>query len=127
MDKGADVVFQVAGGAGPAVLEAVAKRGLLGIGVDVNQNGLYPGHVLTSVVKRADLATFAALMLARRGIWRDNRKIMGMAQGTVDIVFDEYNEPLISAEMRERIEQIKRDINIGDIIVPDYSEKIQCK
>ena len=42
MDQGADVIFHAAGAAGTAVLEAAAKRGKLGIGIDRNQNGLFP-------------------------------------------------------------------------------------
>ncbi|WP_319466847.1 BMP family ABC transporter substrate-binding protein [uncultured Pseudodesulfovibrio sp.] len=126
MDQGADVLFQVAGGAGPAVLEAAAKRGKLGIGVDLNQNGLFPGHVLTSMLKRTDMAVFAALMLAKRGIWRDNLKRLGLAQGAVDVVFDENNKSIVSKEMRERIERIKREIVLGSIVVHDYEMDLKC-
>lgn len=126
MDDGADIIFQAAGGAGPAVLKAVASRGRLGIGVDINQNGLYPGSVLTSMVKRTDKAVFAALMLAKRGIWRDNYKRLGLAQGAVGIVFDEHNESLIKPGMRQYIEKIRNDIVFGKINVHDYSEDGVC-
>ncbi|MNJ46544.1 Membrane lipoprotein TmpC precursor [compost metagenome] len=43
----ADIVYQVAAGAGLGVLEAGNEKGLYTIGVDSNQNGLYPGSVLT--------------------------------------------------------------------------------
>ncbi|WP_291328883.1 BMP family ABC transporter substrate-binding protein [Desulfovibrio sp. UCD-KL4C] len=126
MDKGADVIYQVAGGAGPAVLKAAAKRGKLGIGVDINQNGLYPGSVLTSMVKRTDKAVFAALMLAKRGVWRDNYKRLGLEQDAVGIVFDENNKSLVSFEMRARIENIKKEIELGSILVHDYTEDMKC-
>ncbi|MGL1930885.1 MAG: BMP family ABC transporter substrate-binding protein [Desulfotalea sp.] len=126
MDKGADVIYQAAGGAGPAVLEAAADRGKLGIGVDVNQNGLYPGHVLTSMVKRTDKTIFAALMLAKRGVGRDNFKRLGLEQDAVGIVFDEHNDFLITPEMRTRIEAIKKDIILGLITVHDYTEDLKC-
>lgn len=126
MDQGADVVYQVAGGAGPAVLEAAAQRGKLGIGVDVNQNGLYPGQVLTSMIKRTDKTIFAALMLAKRGVGRDNFKRVGLEQDAVGIVFDKYNESLVGPEMRSRIETIKKDIVFGAITVHDYTEDLTC-
>ena len=126
MDKGADVIYQVAGGAGPAVLEAAAGRGKLGIGVDVNQNGLYPGSVLTSMVKRTDKAIFAALMLAKRGVWRDNYKRLGLEQDAVGIVFDENNKELVSREMRARIDKIRKDIVLGSILVHDFTEDLKC-
>jgi len=126
MDKGADVIYQAAGGAGPAVLEAVAARGKLGIGVDVNQNGLFPGAVLTSMVKRTDKAVFAALMLAKRGVWRDNFKRLGLAQDAVDIVFDRHNKSLVTPAMASRIEKIRKNIVLGVIQVHDYTENIKC-
>src|SRR5690606_31429340 len=56
IDQGADVIYHAAGGTGVGVLQAAADAGKLGIGVDSNQNYLHPGHVLTSMVKRVDLA-----------------------------------------------------------------------
>ncbi len=126
MDMGADVIYQAAGGAGAAVLEAVADRSKLGIGVDVNQNGLYPGSVLTSMVKRTDKTVFAALMLAKRGIWRDNYKRLGLEQDAVGLVFDENNKSLVSRKMRARIERIRKDIVLGIISVHDFTEDLKC-
>ncbi|NDV21370.1 BMP family ABC transporter substrate-binding protein [Desulfovibrio sp. JC022] len=126
MDEGADVIYQAAGGAGPAVLEACAARGKLGIGVDINQNGLYPGSVLTSMVKHTDKAIFAALMLAKRGIWRDNYKRLGLAQEAVGLAFDKHNEILVTPEMRSRIENLRKKIVLGEIVVDEYTENPTC-
>ncbi|NDV25232.1 BMP family ABC transporter substrate-binding protein [Desulfovibrio sp. JC010] len=126
MDEGADVIYQAAGGAGPAVLEACAARGKLGIGVDINQNGLYPGSVLTSMVKQTDKAIYAALMLAKRGIWRDNYKRLGLEQEAVGIVFDEHNKGLVTPEMRSRIENIRKKIVLGEILVNEDTENPPC-
>ncbi len=126
MDQGADVLYQAAGGAGPAILEAAARRGRLGIGVDRNQNGLFPGHVLTSMLKRSDQVVYAALIHAWRGIWRDNIKSFGLVQDAVGLAFDEYNAPLVSKEMRERIAEIKSEISLGRIKVHDYVTDNAC-
>ena len=66
IDRGADVVYHAAGGTGIGVLRAVADAGKLGIGVDSNQNVLHPGKVLTSMVKRVDVATYTAFAQAQR-------------------------------------------------------------
>ena len=58
IDRGADVIYHAAGGTGIGVLRAAADAGKLGIGVDSNQNGLHPGKVLTSMLKRVDIATY---------------------------------------------------------------------
>lgn len=126
MDQGADVIYQAAGGAGPAVLEAAARRGRLGIGVDRNQNHLHPGSVLTSMIKDSGKSVYAALMLAKRGIWRDNVKRMGLAQGAVGLAFDQHNASLVTPTMRQRIEKLKSDIVLGTIKVHDYTHGNSC-
>lgn len=126
MDQGADVIYQAAGAAGPAVLEAAARRGRLAIGVDRNQNGLYPGFVLTSMLKRTDQVIYAALVHAQRGVWRDNIKQFGLAQDAVGLVFDANNAALVSADMRRRIEEIKSRIMLGEITVYDYVQDNRC-
>src|SRR3954452_1149704 len=59
-DRGADIVYAAAGGSGLGVLQAAKDAGKLGIGVDSNQNGIQPGSVLTSVMKRVDVAVYNA-------------------------------------------------------------------
>ena len=60
-DQGADVVYAAAGGTGLGVLQAAADKGKLSIGVDSNQNYLHPGSVLTSMMKRVDVAVLQRL------------------------------------------------------------------
>ncbi|MDH3770200.1 MAG: BMP family ABC transporter substrate-binding protein, partial [Nitrospirota bacterium] len=59
-DRGADVVYAAAGGTGLGVLQAAAESGKLSIGVDSNQNYVHPGSVLTSMLKRVDVAVYNA-------------------------------------------------------------------
>ena len=56
MSNGADVVYAAAGGSGLGVIQAMADAGKYSIGVDSNQNYIAPGSVLTSMVKRVDVA-----------------------------------------------------------------------
>ncbi len=67
IESGADVIFHAAGGTGIGVLQAAADAGKLGIGVDSNQNGEQPGHVLTSMLKRVDNAVYNAFKDAQEG------------------------------------------------------------
>ena len=53
-------IYAAAGGTGIGVLQAAADAGKLGIGVDSNQNYLHPGTVLTSMLKRVDVAVYNA-------------------------------------------------------------------
>src|SRR6185295_5956546 len=59
--QGADVVYAAAGATGLGVLQAAADKGKLSIGVDSNQNYLHPGSVLTSMMKRVDVAVTTAM------------------------------------------------------------------
>jgi len=60
ISQGADVVFAAAGGTGVGVLQTAADEGILSIGVDSNQNYLHSGKVLTSMLKRVDIAVYEA-------------------------------------------------------------------
>ncbi|MEM8812232.1 MAG: BMP family ABC transporter substrate-binding protein, partial [Pseudomonadota bacterium] len=83
-DQGADVVYHAAGGTGIGVLQAAADAGKLGIGVDSNQNGLHPGSVLTSMLKRVDVAVETAFNDARTDKWTAGFYVLGLAEGGVD-------------------------------------------
>jgi basic membrane protein A len=64
-DRGADVVFAVAGGSGLGALQMAKAKGKLAIGVDSNQNYIQPGAVLTSMVKNVGNATYDAFSRPR--------------------------------------------------------------
>ena len=60
-DKGADIIYQVAGRSGEGVLQAAAQRKLFAIGVDSNQDNLQPGYVIVSSLKKTDATTYDAI------------------------------------------------------------------
>jgi basic membrane protein A len=62
----AAVVFQVAGQCGLGALDAAKEKGTFGIGVDADQGYLGP-HVLTSALKRVDVAVYAAIAASKTG------------------------------------------------------------
>lgn len=111
--SGYDVVFAAAGNAGRGILRAAFESGKYAIGVDRNQNSLYPGHVLTSVVKHLDRAIYVALVNERWNLWRSRVKQLGLAQGGVSISIDENNKPLLTPEMVEEVEQIRDGLLLG--------------
>lgn len=95
MQAGADVVFAAAGFAGTGALAAAATAGRLGIGVDVNQNGLHPGQVLTSAIKRVDVAVYTSFRDAMSGVWTGGVQRLGLADDGVGWARDAHNEPLV--------------------------------
>jgi basic membrane protein A len=122
-DRGADVVFAAAGTTGLGVLQAAADAGKLSIGVDSNQNHLHPGSVLTSMVKRVDLAVLTAFKTARDGTWKPGLQILGLKEDGIGYAMDENNAKLITPEMRQRVEAARADIIAGKIKVTDYMAK----
>ncbi|MBU2193489.1 MAG: BMP family ABC transporter substrate-binding protein, partial [Alphaproteobacteria bacterium] len=110
IDQGADVIYAAAGGTGVGVLQAAADAGKLGIGVDSNQNGLQPGKVLTSMLKRVDTAVYGAFMDAKDGKLAGGINDLGLKEGGVDYAVDDNNKDLITAEMKEAAEKAKADI-----------------
>ena len=119
-DRGADVVYAAAGGTGIGVYQAAKDAGKLAIGVDSNQNYMHPGTMLTSMIKRVDVAVYDAFQGARDGTWQGGIQILGLAEDGVGWALDEHNRSLISAEVEAAIEQAREDIIAGEIAVTDY-------
>jgi basic membrane protein A len=122
-DRGADVIYAAAGATGLGVLQAAKDRGRLAIGVDSNQNHIQPGSVLTSMVKRVDLAVYEAFKSAKDGTWKPGLRVLGVADGGIAYSLDQYNRGLITPEMERRLAQARADIVAGKIKVTDYTRK----
>src|SRR5262245_24869469 len=122
-DRGADVVYAAAGATGLGVLQAAKDKGRLAIGVDSNQNHLHPGSILTSMIKRVDLAVYETFKYAKEGIWKPGLVSLGVAEGGVGYSLDQYNRTLITADMEKRLQQARADIVAGKIKVTDYMAK----
>jgi basic membrane protein A len=119
-DRGADVVYAAAGGTGLGVLQAAADSGKLSIGVDSNQNHLHPGSVLTSMLKRVDVAVYNAFKDAMEGDLQPGAQNLGLAEEGVGYALDEHNRALITPEMEARLEEAKQKIMAGELEVTDY-------
>jgi basic membrane protein A len=125
-DRGADVVYAAAGTTGLGVLQAAEDRGKLAIGVDSNQNHLHPGTMLTSMVKRVDLATYQSFARAKDGTWRSGITVLGLKEGGVDWALDRHNEALITPAMKAKVEAAKAAIIAGELKVGDYMTENRC-
>jgi basic membrane protein A len=126
MDQGADVIYAAAGGTGVGVLQAAADAGKLGIGVDSNQNALHPGKVLTSMVKRVDLAVYNAFKESQDGKFTFGINNLGLAEDGVSYALDDNNKDLITEEMKAAAEKAKADIIAGTVTVHDYMSDNSC-
>jgi basic membrane protein A and related proteins len=121
MAAGADVIFAAAGTTGLGIMQAARDAGKLAIGVDSNQNHLHPGHILTSMVKRVDLAVLSAFKGVRPGV-----TALGLKEGALDYAMDEHNAALVPPAMKAKVEAAKADIVAGRIKVIDFTAAMRC-
>ena len=126
-DRGVDVVFAAAGGTGIGVYQAAKDAGKLAIGVDSNQNYLQPGTMLTSMVKKVDIAAYNLFKSAKEGTFKPGIQALGLKENGVDWALDKYNKDLITDAMKKAVEQAKADIISGKIKVHDYMSDNSCK
>lgn len=119
--QGADVIFAAAGSTGLGVLQAAADLGLLGVGVDSNQNALHPGHMLTSMLKRTDVAVYRAFQGIVPGVVS-----LGLKEDGLALAFDDENAPLVDAVMRRRVDAARDAIVAGRLRVVDYTAAKRC-
>ena len=124
ISQGADVVFAAAGGTGVGVLQTAADQDILAIGVDSNQNHLHPGKVLTSMLKRVDVAVYDALKAGtdvETGVFT-----LGLAEDGVGYAMDENNASLVSDEMKAAAEAARAKIIAGEMTVASYYDNDSC-
>ena len=124
--KGADVIFAAAGNSGLGVFDAVEQAGVSNghpnryvIGVDSNQNGVKPGFVLTSMVKRVDTAVYDIVQQVVEGKFHGGFHVFGLESDGVGYALDDFNRPLVSPEALSRAEDARRKIIAGEIAVVD--------
>ena len=125
-DRGADVVFAAAGGTGVGVYQVAEDQGKLAIGVDSNQNHLHPGTMLSSMVKRVDVATEEAFKSVMEGRWEPGLKVLGLAEDGVAWALDEHNRGLITGDMEAALAEARDKIVAGEIVVADYMASNSC-
>jgi basic membrane protein A len=125
--KGADVIFTAAGNSGLGAFDAVEQYGKddngvakkFVIGVDSNQNMVKPGYVLTSMVKRVDVAVYDVVKEVLDGKFQGGFHAFGLEKDGVAYAVDDYNRDLIPADVIQKAEEAKKKIVAGEIKVTD--------
>ncbi|MFV0384346.1 BMP family lipoprotein [Paracoccus sp. (in: a-proteobacteria)] len=121
-DAGVDVVYQIAGGTGIGIINAAKASGVYAIGVDTDQDGLAPGHVLTSMVKRVDVAVEDLLTAYKNDSFPGGQHmVFGLAENGVGLSPMTHTRDIIPAAYLDKVEALKADIVAGKIKVWDVS------
>lgn len=124
IDRGTDVIFRAAGNTGIGVTEAVkGTDGVYMIGEDLDQDSEIPGRVLTSVLKRMDVAVYGAIRDAIDGRLKGMHRWLGAAEGAIDITGMKYSRQLFDPADLQRIAKAKDLLAKGQLTVPkQYTE-----
>ena len=125
--KGADVIFTAAGNSGLGAFDAVEQAGRdasgranrFVIGVDSNQNGVKPGFVLTSMVKRVDNAVYQIVSDVVNKKFKGGFHTYGLEADGVAYSMDDCNRSLISPAALQQAEAARQQIIGGAIKVRD--------
>jgi basic membrane protein A len=131
INQGADVIFTAAGNSGLGAFDAVEQFGKSAsgeantfvIGVDSNQNGVKPGFVLTSMVKRVDNAVYDVVKEVLGGQFKGGFHTFGLDKDGVAYAMDEHNKGIISDDVLKKVEEAKGKIVAGEIKVTDAMAK----
>jgi basic membrane protein A len=121
-DRGADVVFQAAGQTGNGVLTGAQELGIFAIGCDANQNHERPGTVLTSMVKRVDVAVLETCRALAEKRFQAGMQSLGILEGGVGWALDEHNRTLVSAEDERVLADLVKRISSGELVVEALPE-----
>lgn len=114
IQKGSDIVFQVAGGCGLGALDAAKQRGVWGIGVDADQAYLGP-HILTSAVKHVDVAVLDTIRSVQQ------KQFEGGVDGVYGLAEDGVGLGTVSpaaAAYQAAIDAATADVKAGKVDIP---------
>jgi basic membrane protein A len=115
---GADVIFHASGSTGHGVFEGAKEMHALAIGVDADQHDDMPGVVVTSMIKRVDVAVFDAIQDVIEGRFHGGMRPLGLADHGVDWVHEGDHASSIPLDVIARVEALRDRVAGGDIKVP---------
>ena len=146
--EGADVIFHAAGACGNGVIEAAKEKfselvgkenpslqdfidyyyktgkAYFAIGVDADQDYMAPGAVLTSAMKRVDMAAYYAVKWAYEGTFEGGHDVLGLAEDGVGMSPMRYTKGMVPNTVIAEITLIKNSIKSGAFKVPDTQEAL---
>ncbi len=105
-----DVVYHAAGGSGEGVIDAAKEKGIYAIGVDSNQDGVAQGTVLTSMLKKVNVAVYNVVRDTNEGNFKGRTFKYGVKDGGVDTTTFEFTKDKIGEENLKKLNQIRDDL-----------------
>jgi len=119
ISRDVDVIMQVAEGSGQGVFQAAKEKGIYAIGSDIDQDGLIPGTILTSVRVRIDNAVYNLVKEVGKGEFIPGYRQEGLATNGVSLTDFNHTKDIIGNKNLIKLEKIKKDIISGKIVVSE--------
>jgi len=121
-EQGVDVIFHAAGGTGTGVIEASEEHCFFSIGVDSDQDHLAPGKVLTSMLKRVDIAVYEIIGDLIDGTLESGVISLGIEEEGVGTTDFQYTRDIIPDEVFNTLDEVKNKLIAGEIEIqiPDF-------
>ncbi len=125
IDQGADVIFRAAGNTGVGVLEAVkGAPNVVLIAEDLDQDAEIPGRVLTSTLKRMDVAVYGALQSIVENRFQGGHHWLGAAEGAMDITDMKHSRHLFDSASLARIQKGRELLKQGALKIPGNAGEV---
>ena len=124
-DQRADVVYIAAGKSGLGAIDATrARPNVYAIGVDSDQDALAKGKILTSVLKRVDVAVFRLAQEALADKHPSGAEELGLREGGIALTPFTYSRAVVKPAMVARIKRLRDAIVAGKIVPPATREAL---
>ena len=118
-DQDADIIFHAAGKTGDGVFAAARARDLFAIGVDSDQFAAAPCCILTSMVKRVDVAVVEVVRELAEKRFRGGLRELGLAEDGLGFVANEHNAALLPIDVVTKARALREQIIRGEIRPPE--------
>ena len=112
--KGADVIYVPAGASNLGVFNACKKHNKYAIGTDVDQDYLVKGTILTSVIKRMDLAIQYVINLKLKNKLKNRNYVLGLGKG-ISLSPMHFTKDKIPPHILKKIDELRKKIIRGEI------------
>ena len=116
INAGADVFFHDASFVGVGMIQAAAENNVYAVGFATDQRDVAPGTVLTSALEGIDKTMILMVQMLTEGKLKGGMVRPTMADGIFDL--GPYDDK-VPQEVRDQVEQAKKDIASGKIVVEE--------
>lgn len=113
--SGVDIIYAVAGLSGNGVMQAARTSGNFMIGVDSNQDYMAKGTILTSMMKRLDVAVYNEVLSILNGKFVPGSKVYDLSNNGVGLTDMKYSRHLISDDVLQKLDDLQGKLATGKI------------